>query len=439
MPVVAENPTAAFVAKFNDPSQWQIVKGVPIFDAHDEVYEEPEVDPKTGRRVIDPATGKPRMRKVVEKFDRASLEKHAQNCNALVASGNPPGLVDGHTLDDAPESKQPETLGFARDFRVEYSPILQRDVIVQDEYYFPDKYEIAKSRPYRSVERFKSAAVFKPVALLRREPRRNLGVVAYKRGDDVAVRYSLDSYRNSERYAMPDAVMDSPPMEAAPAAPAPDAQMSMEPSDKDKQIFAALCKHYGLQITDPAAAPAAPAPAAPPAAPAAPEKNAAMPSASNVAVPAMAEPAEKPKEEKEKMQAHGDVERYARELSDARSRIATLEKDARLTRYGAALGDLRREYQFDEAEELAEVQDFTEDQFKARCEKIKKCYAKLPRDGKGGPIRLADMPRPEDAQSGPRFTKDQMEKALRYKAEHPGMSWETAKDAVVKGLNGAAH
>jgi hypothetical protein len=76
------------------------------------------------------------------------------------------------------------------------------------------------------------------------------------------------------------------------------------------------------------------------------------------------------------------------------------------------------------AEEMAEVQDASEEQFAKHCKRIKERYQRLPRDG--SPIRLADLNDPKDAIDGPQFTKDDMERAQKYMAENPGTEWRSA-------------
>ena len=126
----------------------------------------------------------------------------------------------------------------------------------------------------------------------------------------------------------------------------------------------------------------------------------------------------------------GEVERYQRELNEARDRIASLEKDGRLTRYKAVISDLRRDYQLDEAEELAECQNQTQEQFEKHVKKIRERYQKLPRDP-NGPLRLADLDSPMEGDQ-PAFTKADMDAALKYQAQHPGTEWRAAAEHVVK-------
>lgn len=480
------DPAAVFMQKFNDPSKWRIVPNVPVFDEHDEEVEEPEQGPD-GKPVIDPMTKKPRMVKKIERFDRQSLETHARNCNNMVATGNPPGLTLGHTKDDAPEPSQPETVGYGRNFRVVYSPTLGRDVIVYDEYFDPEKFidKDVSTYPFRSCERWKGGQYFKPIALLKREPRRNLGIVTYHhRGTDTVIRYSFDSEAIMPETAMPPAAPPMPAAGAAPPPPPPAPEAEMEPSDKDKELFAKLCakyfgdpanveqmKKYGFQMAPGGETPGAvETPGKPPVDPqAAPEKNGmGLPSGSNVAPPgspdkngkaggeaawdaneedpsaraAMAAAASgRPNPHPHAMPTH-DLVRYQAELAqrDAKiaqqgERLATLEKSERVERYSATLSDLERTRVFDKPKVLARVQDYTTQQFAAVCEDIRENYR--PRPG-NSPIRLADLDSPMNQGGG--MDKDVMEKALQYQAEHPGTGvWDAVekvggkRPSVVRG------
>jgi hypothetical protein len=455
------NPTEAIAERLKDPSKWFVLRNVPIFDEHDEEVDsdEPEIDPVTGKPLIDPATKKPRMKKRVERFDVPTLERHAAHCNEFVASGKPPGLTDGHTKDDAPEGSQPETWGFGQNFRVGWNQRLNRNVIYQDEYYFPERAEDVRSRPYRSVERWKGGQYFAPIALLRREPRRNLGIVTYHhRGADTVVRYSM------ETYAMPETAM---PPEAG-AAPPPTAAPQVDPSDTDKQVFAKLykyftdpankaeCEKYGISMAGGVPG-ATETPGGKPKSPeAAPEQfGMGMPSGSNVAPPggtqygkaggeaawdanqddpdaraAMAAAASgRPNPHPHAMPTH-DLVRYQAELAqrDAKiaqqgERLAALEKSERVERYSAALADLERVRVFDRPKVLGRVQDYTPAQFAAVCEDIRENYQRRPGNT---PIRLADLDSPMSP--GGEMSREVMEKALQYQAENPGVGvWDAVE------------
>lgn len=440
-----------FMAEFNDLSRWKHVKGVPVFDLHNEVYQSPGPD------------GQPRN--VEENFDLPRLQQIAANCNALVDSGNPIGLTAGHTRDDAAESAQPETLGWARNYRVAMHPTLQKPCVFHDEQYYPDKYETAKGLPFRSVERWRPKAddpgdYFRPVALLRREPRRKLGPVAYQRGGRTVVRYSMDYEPEApapvREYSMFEGVRymaDQPPQTpippagANPTAPPQGAQAggqqvpiqpvedptALEPSEKDKAIghkimyghpvMGRICKYAEAHPEWPeqavSAAPAAPA--EPKAAPAEPAKNAAAPSGSNVGVPQL----QPQKTEPMKMAADTiSVERYQALEAEVRD----LRKGERVARYAADFTELDRQgYAVNVAEELEKGQDRTQEQHDEHCANIRKYGAATRRPpANGRPIRLGGQPnRHGDGEEVP-LTKEQMESALAFQAENPGVTMPQA-------------
>jgi len=456
-----DDSTQKFIARFNDPSQWRIVPGVPVFDAHEEQYVTSVPGPD----------GRPVKQSQVERFGQAELEEHAANCNRLVATGNPVGLTIGHTKDDGPESTQPVTVGYAKNYRVQYSQQLGRPVIVHDEYFDKDAFEKYQvdTYPFRSVERWRKGKYFKPVALLRREPRRNLGVVAYQSEGDLVIRYSME-------YAMPEQRPDiaAPPAPAPAAAPAAAAPAPLEPSDKDRELFAKLCyahpqlgammKKYEMESSAESPPSAAPPPAPPPAPPGQPEqmaqasgqkamwgdvdfsegKNksggygkgdmkgswhdpsnpardaaggaAAMPSGTNTAIPSL------PKE-KQPMSADtaAEVERYQKRIDDLERRdaqrdrrIAELEKGERVARYGAKVKYMAEVegYNIDPAEELVRCQDYSQEEFDQHIGDIEK-YGADNRKPLGGPLRIDGLPYPSVGKNGGqrRMTKEEYEKA----------------------------
>lgn len=434
---------AEFAKRFNDPSQWKVKAGVPIFDEHEEQMSV----------MVPGPDGKPVKQQQTERFTAAELQKYAANCNALVASGNPPGLSFGHTLDKGRESDQPETLGYGKNYRVQFSPTLGRHVIVHDEYYFPDKYEAAKTCPHRSVERWREDQVFKPIALLRREPKRRLGPVIYHADSQkTCIRYSLEAamfdgqpirYEDDgppkkpedaapEAPAEPaaDPLASDPPAPPAPPAPAPPAAppaapvaQGMMPSPQDEELFKQLCQKYGLKYADPATAMPAPMPGAAPPMPGAaapPVQMAAMPSATNTAPPAMGKPP---------MQMQADtatVARYEAELKAVKDRCAVLEQGERIARYSAILESMENEgWPIEAAEELERCQDYSQEQFDQHCADVKKYGARQQRPT-GPAIRIADSTSPElnGGHAGP-MNEEQYKLALEQVREH-NKTWPEA-------------
>lgn len=357
----APDPSVDFIHEFADPKQWSIKRRVPIFIEHE------EEDPDTGEK---------------EYFGADELQEIADNCNRLAASGNPPGLTLGHTLEKAPESEQPPTVGFGKNYVVARGPQDGKVRIYHDEWYKPDQFAEAETYPYRSVERWKAGKYFKPVALLRREPALNLGVASYQRDGDRVIRYSASA---KEPY-MPGPAMAPPDDVVTPSKPemgAPD--LDIEPSPKDHQVFAKLCmahptiskmmKRYESEeeppddnlnpmtdVSEPMRGAA----------------GAAMPSATNMAVP---EPMKKPYQANDLAVRYAKLERESKardeRLQALEADAAAARREAKVARYSADLSTLQAEgHLFDHAAELADCVDMNDAQFTKHKVRIVTHYGK---------------------------------------------------------------
>lgn len=417
---IHEDPTVAFVHKFNDPSQWIIKKAVPVFGEHNE-------------------PGDPEQNEPPETFDEPALREISDNCNKLVASGNPPGLTLGHTFSKAKETDQPETVGYAKNFRVARSPLDGKYRIYQDEYYFPEKYAEALKYPYRSVERWKKGKFFKPIALLRREPALNLGVASYSADGDTVIRYSR------EVYAMPEPMetAQGAPPQAAPMPPAAEGP-GLEPTDKDKELFHKLCMAHPMvgkmlkQYEGGAAAPAAPAAPAP-----------ANLSGTNGEIPAPVKKMEDeeepeagvrekdPKEMVPMQRSPEDVVHYARmdrKLKEMEAKQATYDaeiaqakQDAKMARYSKVLTGLEAAgVLFDYDEEMRDCAPLDEGQFTNHIAKMQKYNARV---NFGPPIRHAVASPEADDKKAAR----ELDEVLQY-LRKTGTDYDTA----VKQYAGAA-
>ena len=126
------------------------------------------------------------------------------------------------------------------------------------------------------------------------------------------------------------------------------------------------------------------------------------------------------------------VEELTKERQQDADRIATLEKDAKMSRYAMRLNDLAHEVVMDVAEELVDCQDLDEAHFDAHYAKCKKNYAKIPI---GDRVRLADLDEGAVAKpaKGRINSKEDMDKVLKYQAEHPGCSPTEAREKALVG------
>lgn len=189
---------------FTDSSAWTVTRDVAVFDEHQDRS-------KDG--------------KLVRKFTRKDLVAIAENCNRREAKGQLCPLSIGHTQDDAPETQQPELVGYARNFRVKYDEALGRYTIRADYYLKADKAKEAATYPRTSVEYWPDDKVFDPIALIRRTPRRDLGQWTY--GRPLARKHSK---LRPVRYAMGETDMAEEREDERDGKPGDPTQ---EPSDKD--------------------------------------------------------------------------------------------------------------------------------------------------------------------------------------------------------------
>lgn len=183
------DPTARALGMFKDASRWRlpdgkstVVPGVPCFDEHSEQDERKTITDAAGKEVPNPNFGK-----VVRQFDANKLQVIASNCNRRYqTTGDACPVTLGHTRPGEPEKNQPEICGYALNFRLgRYGPS-QRLAIIADFYILPAYWVEFLKHPRRSVELFPRDQVFDPIAVLKRTPERDLGLITDYAGTDGA-------------------------------------------------------------------------------------------------------------------------------------------------------------------------------------------------------------------------------------------------------------
>jgi hypothetical protein len=341
-------PTPAF----DDPHQYVVKRDVAIFDAHE------ECDDKG---------------KVVRKFDRDKLQLIADRCNERDAQGNYVPLSIGHTKPGAKdEREQPELIGAARHFKVRYDKRLDRYVIAADYYIRADKFDEARTFPRTSVELWpdKDDLFFDPIALIRRTPRRSLGVwhaFARANGGKTVIRYAM-----AEENDMNDDLPGGDAPGGDPPADMPGGDPAMSPDEMAHQYarhclshphLKSLSSHYAKMDAE-AQAPPAPEhdPAMPPSADAHPPMPGDEPMRNGMAIPGPtnAFPADKKPEQHSRgvkpvttatktvqQQVIQDAEavRYARqqrEIDELKAVVAALQADKVAAQQDASTNDARR-------------------------------------------------------------------------------------------------
>lgn len=139
----------------------------------------------------------------VRKFDREKLQKIVDECNRRGKNGDLSPFGPGHTISGAPEHLQPPTYGYAKDFRVgTFGPEKKLGILcswyVKKQVKTPDGktadgVEEVKSYPRRSIELWLKDGFIDHIALLRRTPQRDLGLLDFARGGEYVTIPTTDN------------------------------------------------------------------------------------------------------------------------------------------------------------------------------------------------------------------------------------------------------
>jgi flagellar motility protein MotE (MotC chaperone) len=361
------------IPSFDDFTQWEVIPDVPVFDEHT------EKNPKTG--------------KVLARFDKPRLEKIAEICNRRDAQGNLCPLTLGHTLDDAPESEQPDIVGYARKFRVSWDNLLKRYVIRANYYVRRSAFAEAKKYPRTSVELWPEDEFFDPIALIKKTPKRDLGQWIYRKRTGKTVL----------RYAMSDSVIEDPAQGGSSGMPTPSSPSTSGDHDDPKpgKFARKFSKHISQHFAKDAvyqyakkcyeAASAAGSSSDN-------QADSGMPSGSDTFLPSRDETPAKHSKTGKPDKAKLAADQKAIEGNAVEERLVKLEEEnTELRRYARRKereADLKQlvyqGYKLDLVEELEDVQDLDSAKYDKHLGKIKTRYSKgAPREG-APEIRLAD-------------------------------------------------
>ncbi len=175
---VMADPTVEFLKKLADESQWEIRRGIPVFEPH-----------KRGDDVVT----------------IRDLEEIAENSNDLLKENGVPGrLTDIHTIrprangkgmEPVPEAK---LLGFQLNYRVGVYGPKQKPCLLADWYLYPEHASKADKSPHRSVEYQHGAKLIRGTAVMMNDPWLDMGVVVFGSGSDKITCYSMGSSMNEE-------------------------------------------------------------------------------------------------------------------------------------------------------------------------------------------------------------------------------------------------
>lgn len=177
MAAATVDPAVQALNNFNDPNLWVRRDHVPIFDRHVE-------HSKDG--------------KVAHDFDEAKLRDIAERSNRREQNtGDACPITIGHTRPGKGEQEQPPVVGYARNFRVGRFGPRQKLAILATFYFKKNKYKEAMTYPRRSVELWPGSWEIDPIALLRRTPQRDLGLLT----DESVERYYRENSQEPVAYA----------------------------------------------------------------------------------------------------------------------------------------------------------------------------------------------------------------------------------------------
>lgn len=406
--------TQAIIDSLKDPKRWVIRRGVPVFCQH--VKTKTLSDGTTKEITVDV----PKLHEIVQQYQRLQRE-----------SGVVPRITFGHTNPDpaTPENQQPKPRGWALNWRV--GEWRGKPAIIVDEYLHPEDEAEAATYPYRSAEYYDGRREITGIALLRRDPELDLGIVAnYKRQDE--------SYYYVMENAMPDAPAPNPATTqptAPPNAAAGDNDFNTKADCYMKSRFPNLDRMH----KDAGARYAAEAAAAAP----------ATPGPLNATIPAPAPAPGKP-EAPEHMRRQQDPDLYARldalekAKADSDREAATLRLEVSLSKAEQQVARLEAAgfYFKDREKEKEKLAAMTPEQRQEREAEVVQCYQRDPT--KGEMIQIARdtlanskyvNPSANNGKGG--LTQLGMDAALRYqrqqeKAGKP-VPWEEAISAVMSG------
>ena len=158
-----------------DPTQFTLLKGVPVFREHTIVRR----SKKTGKVIHRVEVDREKLQEIAEENNRRVRE-----------SGDMAPVCIGHTRKDdkgvpLPAKDQPEVIAYARNFRVgEFGP-KKIPAILADFYIERGKEKLLNQYPRRSPEFWDGENFFDPIALLGAQtPQLDLGLVFYSRPAD---------------------------------------------------------------------------------------------------------------------------------------------------------------------------------------------------------------------------------------------------------------
>lgn len=364
------DPTLTLFERLADESLWHIVRNVPVFCVNTR---------QKGGKVV--------------KVDAGDLRQIADNARTLERRNRVLSrLILGHSDPDAPEWEQPDSVGYARNWRL--GTYAGKPTLFIDEWHGRDSWDEAKKYPFRSVEYDPRRQDIPAVALLKRPPELALGMMVFGRSR----RGTLYCYSREANMADPTMPPDPNADPNAGAGDKPDAEQ-LESYMRHCATHPYAREHHERMVRYAAEAAGA---------------GPGVADATDASIPGAAGAGEQ--------YARGQAERYTRlerENKGLKTRLAKLERENRLAKYKDDLAALKAEHDldFDLDEELQYCSEMTPVQFQRHCERIPQ-YGRGPT---GGPMLRTAAAKPGKRE----VTREESVRATRLAASK-GIDFDSA-------------
>lgn len=390
------DPTLASVARFSDPAAWDLIlRGIPVFIPH-------QIKSRDGRTIS---------------VDEKRLRQIANNINKSFKSrGVPVKYQEGHTLPptEVPQGHQPEIHAYGIGARVGKWGPGQKLGLLLDMYVLPGHLSRVRQFPFRSAEFYDDRDNITAVALLRTDPRLDMGVVFYAQ-DDLTVSYDQNFARVLcySRNTMPlDPTMqddDRLPDEEPGTGDEKEPEVDEEFDRKADQYMGRKYKHLPTMYQEFC-------------------KNMSTASGTN-SLPGKDEGPEGYSRKKLPELYQKAINEVKEEVKVLKRELAQKDKAIHYSQELAALKEIGCEFDFDA--ELKDCLELNEDQFRRHCKRLERSAAPVG----GSFVRPANMPgkqeKPRDSKGRRLPTEAESELALAYMREHK-CEWDEAVKVIVK-------
>lgn len=172
-----DDPTLAFIERLEDPTLYRVVDNMPVFVPH-------------SRKIKNEKTGKVTEVVVTE----ADLPDVAKEANRRFEEDGVPGVLTlGHRDPRKTETEQPPVVGATKDYRVGTFGPQNKPCVLATGYIRRDREDEAREYPFRSVDYYPGKKQITGVALLKRDPQLDMGMVTYREPAGLIIRYVRDT------------------------------------------------------------------------------------------------------------------------------------------------------------------------------------------------------------------------------------------------------